>query len=312
MCAYNGLPYIKDAVADILAQTYTNWELVIADDGSNDGTREWLNEHCTDARIRLIFNEKNLGYVGNKNLVHQQATGDYITQLDNDDRCAHDRLEKLVNVVLQKPDIKIVASGFQRIDSNGAVYGQLVPETDIILTEKPDNGYPFWFPALMVHRSVFDTMGYFDPYFSGALGDDIYWTVRANTNYPIYCLKDALYAYRNNPNSITNDYSSLRKLIMPEVLRYLFIQRKNTGTDFLEQRDMEALNKLEEKFKADKKFMAEQYRIWAAKAVDKSDFILAKKLLKQAFECNMYSKTLINTTFYWFRKQVTAFLSGNN
>jgi glycosyltransferase involved in cell wall biosynthesis len=304
MCAYNGLHYTKEAVADILAQTFADWELIIADDGSTDGTREWLQQNCTDPRIRLLFNEKNLGYVANKNNALQQAKGTYLTQLDNDDRSSPDRLQKMADVISKHPDIKLVTSGYLRIDNDNTVLGTITPAADQILNERPPNGYPFWFPSLLIHRSVFDEIGYFDPYFGG-IGDDIYWTVKANKKHPIYCLKDTLYSYRNNPDSLTNSDVSIRKLVMPEILKHVLEQQESNGTDLLAQGKMEELKKLEEKLANDKKFMSEQYRIWAAKAIDKNAFSLAKKMLKKAVTLNWQNKSIINTAIYLFRKQLT-------
>jgi len=303
MCAYNGLPYIQDAVADILAQTVADWELIIADDGSNDGTREWLQQNCKDTRIRLLLNERNLGYVANKNFAHQQARGTYITQLDNDDRCAPDRLEKLLDIVRLHPDIRIVGSGYERIDDQGKVYAQVAPAGDVILKAKPEEGYPFWFPSLMVHRSVFEKVGYFDTYFAGALGDDIYWTVKANRQFPIYCVAAPLYAYRNNPNSITNNFSNMRKAVMPEILDRLFAQQQETGTDLLAQSNTAALEKLEHSLQQDERFMSECYRRAAVSAIDAGNYDEARRLLKKAGSLHWSGKNMLRTWFYLLRRK---------
>jgi len=307
MCAYNGLPYIKEAVACVLNQTYTNWELLIGDDGSADGTRAWLQEQLADnPKVKLYIHSKNLGYVGNKNFLHREATGEYITQLDNDDTCPADRLEKQVQAMLAHPGLKMVAGGYTRIDDQGKEYGTVALAAAEMILQKPEEGYPFWFPSLLVHRSVFDEVGYFDTYFAGLLGDDLYWTVKANARYPIYCLKDLVYGYRNNPNSITNDYNNVRKLIMPAVLQRLFEQRKERGTDVLEQNDLPAMQQLEAGLMANKQFMAEQYRIWAAKAVDKNDLALASHLLKKAVKLNPFNLTIANTYVYWLKRKLQS------
>jgi glycosyltransferase involved in cell wall biosynthesis len=305
MCAYNGLPYIREAVDSVLQQTYDNWELLIGDDCSTDGTRAWLQQNFSNhPRVKLFLHVQNMGYVGNKNFLHQHASGDYITQLDNDDTAPADRLEKQVQVIVAHPEVKIVAGGFTRIDNQGAVYGKTGPATDVLIRQKPAEGYPFWFPSLMVHRSVFEEIGYFDLFFAGALGDDIYWTVRANERYAIYCLKDHLYGYRNNPNSITNDYNNVRKLIMPALLTKLFEQRQVSGADFLEMGNIEKLREIEDGLTNDKRFMAEQYRIWSAKAVDKGDFATGLKLLRQVIKLDVLNKLWPKTLFYLVRKRI--------
>lgn len=301
MCAYNGLPHIKDAVACIVNQTYSNWELIISDDGSSDGTREWLRDSFKNhPKVRLFFHKVNQGYVANKNFVHKQAKGVYITQLDNDDLCSLDRLEKQLSVLDAYPEIKIVACGFSRIDNRGKVYDECSSKDDLIIKSDYQSEYPFWFPSLLVHRTVFDQIGYFDPYFAGALGDDLYWTKKANKVFPIYCLSDILYQYRDNPNSITNQYTNLRKLIMPEVLSVLIEQLK-TGTDWLSINDLEALRSLEASLLRDKSVMAEKYRIWAAKAIDQGKTKHAISLLWKSITLNVFNFKLYRTIWYFVR-----------
>ena len=110
MCTYNGRDFIEAAVADIVNQTYPNWELIVSDDGSADGTREWLQQ-LGDDRIRVFLQPRNLGYVRNKNFALAQAKGALITQQDQDDRSSPERLERQVTA-LQEHGLEIAACGF--------------------------------------------------------------------------------------------------------------------------------------------------------------------------------------------------------
>ena len=73
MPCYNGVKYIKKAVDSLLAQTHADWELIIGDDGSKDGTREYLST-LKDIRIKVFFHKKNLGIFGNLNFLFSQAS----------------------------------------------------------------------------------------------------------------------------------------------------------------------------------------------------------------------------------------------
>jgi glycosyltransferase involved in cell wall biosynthesis len=73
MPCYNGLKYIKQAVDSLLMQTHADWELIIGDDGSKDGTREYLST-LEDRRIKVFFHEKNLGIFGNLNFLFSKAS----------------------------------------------------------------------------------------------------------------------------------------------------------------------------------------------------------------------------------------------
>jgi glycosyltransferase involved in cell wall biosynthesis len=301
MCTYNARPFIEAAITSILSQTYNNWELVISDDCSGDGTREWLTA-LNDKRVRLFLQEKNLGYVANKNFCIGKAEGDYITQLDNDDTCPPDRLLKQMEVFFSDPSQKIVGCTYDTIDVNGHVYGGTsIGDDQFITSYNSEKEYPFWFPSLICHRSVYEKVGVYDEYFAGVLGDDLYWTVKANEKFPIYCLKDKLYAYRNNPNSITNVLNNERKMIMPLILNELFRQRKKNGSDWLQEGRLEDLEKFEIQVLNDKKYMSEQYRVWAAKAINTRDFVQAKLLLAKALKKWPLNVNCLRTYFYYLR-----------
>lgn len=305
MCAYNARPYIEAAVNSILEQTFGDWELVISDDGSTDGTREYLQGIATHPKVRLFLQERNLGYVANKNFAHAQARGLYITQQDNDDLCPPERLAKQVAVIRSHPEVMLVGCGYLRVDLQGKPVDAFGPPRDMLLPSPVQGPYPFWFPSLLVHRSVFERIGGFDPYFAGVMGDDRYWTVRAHERFPIYCLREPLYAYRFNPSSITNVLDRPRKLIITAVMEELFRQRRGAGSDWLERDDTAALAAYEEQLLRNRGFMSEQYRIWAAKAVDKDDFAQARTLLGKAFALQPARMDLLRTAFYLVRRSLT-------
>lgn len=84
MPTYNGLKYLKQAVSSVLAQRCQDWELIISDDGSNDGTREFLSE-IKDPRIAVYLQDENLGIFGNLNFLFAKATCELTQILCQDD-----------------------------------------------------------------------------------------------------------------------------------------------------------------------------------------------------------------------------------
>jgi glycosyltransferase involved in cell wall biosynthesis len=306
MCAYNGMPFIKEAIQSVIEQSYKNWELIISDDGSTDGTREYLST-LSDLRIRVIFQSKNLGYVKNKNTLHFHANGEYITQLDNDDIYDPYKIEKQVEYVLNYPEAKLIGTGFRNVDENGAtIKNTSVNAISIIST--PVFCYPFWYPSLLVHTSVFESVGYYDEYFTGMYGDDIYWTVRANEQFEIHVIPDILYSYRYHTSSITNTFVNERKLLFRHVLMNLIKQRLETGSDWLEMKNYEAMRNYETEIQANKHIRSTEYQILAAKAVDhcKNHYAIkyiTKSLLIYPFNIDSY-KTIIyllkNSIKSWF------------
>lgn len=84
MPTYNGGAYLKDAISSLLKQNYQDWVLLISDDGSNDGTRDYLRG-LTDPRIKVFFQDKNLGIFGNLNFLFGHVRTDLVQILCQDD-----------------------------------------------------------------------------------------------------------------------------------------------------------------------------------------------------------------------------------
>lgn len=309
MCSYNTSAFIERAIKCILEQTYTDWELIISDDTSKDNSVEIIKKYLSDPRIKLFEQKKNLGYVKNKNFALKQATGELVTQLDSDDMCPPDRIEKQANVFIKNPEIMACGTAFKPIGVNDEPlnvheFSEYTEEHDEdFLVEGPQIKYPFWFPCLMVRKEIFQEIGYFPEYFSGIYGDDHYWTFKISQKYPIYFLKDVLYYYRINPNSITNVLDDPRKLIAQDLIAELYRLVTETGTDWLEQGKPEEGLAFEQKLFNNKALMAQRYRMWAAKAVDKKNWAQAKDLLKKHFTCSMTDTAGYRTLLYYIRSR---------
>ena len=84
MSVYNAERYLEEAIQSVLAQTYENFEFIIVDDGSEDGSLAIINQ-IKDKRIRLIVNEKNKGLIYSLNKGLDAAVGKYIIRMDADD-----------------------------------------------------------------------------------------------------------------------------------------------------------------------------------------------------------------------------------
>lgn len=94
MPSYNSELYIKGAIQSVLAQTYTNWELIIVDDCSTDNTQNIIESFLDDDRIRLYKNEHNSGAAISRNYALREAKGKWIAFLDSDDLWHPEKLEK--------------------------------------------------------------------------------------------------------------------------------------------------------------------------------------------------------------------------
>lgn len=120
---YNSLQFIDNTIQSILNQSYTNWELLITDDCSTDGTWDLLKQYTfKDNRIKIFQLEKNSGPGVARNHSIKQATGRFIAFCDSDDVWLPDKLEKQVNF-LTKNDLAFTFSSYQKIDESGKKKG---------------------------------------------------------------------------------------------------------------------------------------------------------------------------------------------
>lgn len=302
MCAYNTSAYIREAIESILAQTYTNWELIIGDDCSSDDTVAIVKSYMGDNRIKLVAHKSNMGYIRNKNSIFAAATGDLLTQLDADDTCPPDRIERQVKVFETYPEIKVCATNYQTIDIQGNPIETVVYEHDFVIKElmRP---YPFWYPGMMFHKDIIAEFGLFSEYFDSIYGDDNYYAYRVNSKYPIYFIKDPLYYYRIHPASMTNVHDKPRKLIADDILKELFTQRKNTGTDWLEEGHIDKMKAYEDMLFHNGRLMAEKYRIWAAKAIDNNNWPQARYFLKKSMGLSLVNTRTYVTLSYYLRNR---------
>ncbi len=123
--AYNRAATITDCVRSVQAQTYTNWELLVVDDGSSDGTPEVVAKLAQDdPRIRLIQQSRNGGAQAARNAGIRAAMGTWVAFLDSDDQYLPQSLEKRV-ALAQKENVSVVHSECHVIEPSGSrkIYG---------------------------------------------------------------------------------------------------------------------------------------------------------------------------------------------
>jgi glycosyltransferase involved in cell wall biosynthesis len=118
MPVYNGERYLREAIESILNQTFTDFELIIVDDGSTDATPEILDSF-EDPRIVRLKNEKNTGLARVRQKGLSAVCGEYIASMDADDISLPERLARQVAFLDAHPEIGVLGSAVQVIDRNG-------------------------------------------------------------------------------------------------------------------------------------------------------------------------------------------------
>lgn len=120
MPTFNVVEFVEEAILSILNQTYQNFELIIVDDASQDGTFEILEKlSFSDSRIKLFKNEKNLKIADTLNLAYSLSIGNFILRMDGDDIALPNRIEILLNFLKLNQEYDLVGSQAITIDEKG-------------------------------------------------------------------------------------------------------------------------------------------------------------------------------------------------
>lgn len=214
---YNGSAYISDSINSILAQTYTNWELIIVDDCSTDKTPEIINHFReSDSRIIICTNERNLGLPNALNAGFSLASGDYYTWTSDDNLYLPGALEKMINVLEKEPDILMVYADYSMVDPSGNIIIEMkLPESQYIVTGNICG-------ACFLYRSdAAKQAGTYDP--ETFLAEDYDYWIRIYKQGNIRHLSENLYLYRMHPNSLTSTKQELIKKQAYKVMEKHFL-----------------------------------------------------------------------------------------
>ena len=117
MPVYNGEMTLPFALASLQAQTYTNWNAIIVNDGSTDSTKEYLDS-LNDTRFKIIHFKKNKGRPYARQAALDAAEGKYLAFLDADDLYHPEKLEKQVKLMEENPDVDLISCGNASYDEN--------------------------------------------------------------------------------------------------------------------------------------------------------------------------------------------------
>ena len=204
--AHNVMSYLPSTVDSVLNQTFTDFELIIINDGSSDEIVPW---HSTlkDPRVRLI-SQKNRGAQIARNVGLENAIGDFIALLDADDLWEATKLEKQVSYLEKHPDIGVVYTWTGLIDEQGNSLGRVVASQacgnvwekivvrDEILCSNS---------VALIRSECFNTVGYFDPDLEGFQDWDM--GIRLAYKYQFGVVKEILTFYRHRSNSMSRSRS---------------------------------------------------------------------------------------------------------
>jgi glycosyltransferase involved in cell wall biosynthesis len=202
MPVYNGARYLPEAIASVLAQTRTDLELVVVDDGSTDASLDIIRRfERRDGRVRVV-SRPNTGIVGALADAVSVAEAPLLARLDADDIAVPDRLERQAAFLDAHPGCVAVGSGAWIVDSDGAVVDRYAPPLAHGEIEREllrGNGGALIHPSAVFRRSAFEKAGGYDPAFCKAEDIDLYFRLMAEGH--LANLPEALIYYRQHTGS---------------------------------------------------------------------------------------------------------------
>jgi glycosyltransferase involved in cell wall biosynthesis len=209
MAFHNDAPFVAEAIDSILNQTYGDFEFVIVNDVSTDGSRDIVAGY-TDPRIRLLDNPENLRLARSLNRGLEEARGALVARLDANDVARPDRIEKQMRFMDEHPEIALLGGQYEVIDLQGrrlplAAVPKPVTELGVQWYFLFDS--PFIHSAVMFRKSVADLAGRYDPAFDWAPSEDADLWARMAAGHRMVNLHDVLVSQRYDPTSITYDTS---------------------------------------------------------------------------------------------------------
>lgn len=248
MSAFNSENYIAEAIKSILAQSYPNFELLIADDGSTDNTRSVIDSF-SDIRIKRYHNKSNIGKAETINKLYNYSKGELITIHDADDISLTKRFEKVIEFFEYYNDFFMCGHIIERISESGKPLGlyrkKITSFEDIRKNMEIYNTDGD--ASIFIKREVCEDLDYiFRPYFKNNMDYDL--ALRIIEKYKSSNIDEVLYYYRNNPKSISKNIPNYRILITQKLTQFFYQERKEKGIDSLEEGNWDLIKTKEKDF----------------------------------------------------------------
>ena len=274
MPVYNGEKYLKEAIDSILCQTYSDFEFIIINDCSADGSENIVLSY-NDDRIVYIKNEENSGVARSLNVGLEKACGEYIARMDADDIALPDRFEKQVNFLDTHSEYGVCGCNIEKFSENEERPFLFSTENDSIKIDLLfDSAVPH--PGVMMRKSLGKDL-YYDAHYEQAEDFEL-WT-RLIKKTQICNLPEILLKYRVHDFQVSN-YQNERQLNSSKKIRYnnlAFVLGEIKANEYIDVFDgfcngslasqkeydkfCECLEKIEEKGDFNKKLLKKQFSL---------------------------------------------------
>lgn len=201
LCTFNRSGLLPRAIESVLSQTYSDWELIIVNDGSTDATETIIEQYAADDQRIVPINQTNQGLARSRNNAMERATGTYFALIDDDDEYLPAHLEKRVEYFNDNPDVDVIWGG---LDPQGPEERQYVmdmenPEQKIHLSDCFVSGTLFGKIAVFHELGGFRDLDY---------AEDWDFIKRAKNKYAVHQVYFPTYLYYiEAPNRLSDLYT---------------------------------------------------------------------------------------------------------
>ena len=206
MPVYNGEKYVAEAIESILTQTFTDFEFIIVDDGSQDGSWEIIRSYAArDDRIRIIQLEHNMGLSNARNRGIAAANGEFITSMDCDDISLPERLRKQVDFLQARSDIGGVGVNAIKVseDLSETILEYRLPECHSLIVFAQFIGASIIDATIMYRPAYLRAVGGFDPGHRRGPDRDLVIRLLCETRIRFANITEHLLLYRHHVNSLS-------------------------------------------------------------------------------------------------------------
>jgi glycosyltransferase involved in cell wall biosynthesis len=195
---HNARPFLDESISSIVNQTLADFEIVILDDASTDGSDRLLREwEKRDSRIRLFYSKEKLGLAGSSNFVVRKANTEVVARMDADDISHPDRLRRQWEIIKNFPDVAVVGTLCDGIDASG----RRVRPRDRWRILRRSAYFPFPHGSTMFRKEAFDAIGGYKESFTSGEDQDFFY--RMTKVGRVVTLPDVLYHYRYHTENAT-------------------------------------------------------------------------------------------------------------
>lgn len=212
LTVYNGESYVDDAVESILSQSFSDFEFIIIDDGSNDGTVVVINQF-EDERIRL-FQQENQGRANSLNKGLRAAKGEYVAIIDDDDIAHSKRLESQVEFLDSHPDVSAVGSWFKVVDPTNQAEGKVMTppvDSNQIMKILPQTN-PLAHSTMLYRKADVLAVGGYDDDLDSCIDYDL-WVRLATAGYRLKNIDEVLCTLRKSDDLSSFSFTGFKMII---------------------------------------------------------------------------------------------------